>query len=72
VPKLHLTKFEGDNPRLWISRAEDYFEMYDLDPSVWVKFASMHFTAAAGLFLPSKLGRPEMKLEINKFKVQAH
>ena len=43
VPKVAFPKFDGDNPKLWISRCEDYFELYNLDPSVWIKFSSMHF-----------------------------
>jgi hypothetical protein len=36
LPKLHFPSFDGDNPRLWISRAKEYFDLYNVDPSVWI------------------------------------
>ena len=39
LPKLHFHRFDGDNPKLWISRCEDYFEMYSVDSSYWVHLA---------------------------------
>lgn len=53
LPKLNFPMFDGDNPKLWISRSEDYFDLFDLDPTRWVKIASMHLTAAASRWLPS-------------------
>jgi hypothetical protein len=29
--KINFPKFEGDNPKLWQSRCENYFEMYSVD-----------------------------------------
>ena len=51
--RLLFPEFDGDNPKLWISRCEDYFELYNLDPSVWIKFSSMHFIKDAGRSLQS-------------------
>jgi hypothetical protein len=42
LPKLNFPKFKGDNPKLWKTRCENYFEMYDVDEGIWVKIASMH------------------------------
>jgi hypothetical protein len=42
LPKLPFPAFEGDNPRLWISQCESYFEMYQVDPAVWIRVISMH------------------------------
>ncbi|KAK3121266.1 hypothetical protein QOZ80_8BG0649810 [Eleusine coracana subsp. coracana] len=53
LPKMHFPKFNGDNPKLWISRYEDYFDMYSVDPAVWIRVASMHFTDAAARWLQS-------------------
>jgi hypothetical protein len=53
LPKLNFPMFDGDNPKLWISRSEDYFNLFDLDPTRWVKIASMHLMAAASRWLPS-------------------
>jgi hypothetical protein len=52
-PKLHFPQFDGDNPRLWLSRAEDYLELYAADVSMWEKLAMMHFSAAATRWLSS-------------------
>jgi hypothetical protein len=49
VLKMKFPKFGGDNPKLWKSHCEDYFDMYDIDPMVWVKVSSMHFEGAAAL-----------------------
>jgi len=39
LPKLYFHRFDGENPKLWISRCEDYFEMYSVDSSYWVRLA---------------------------------
>jgi hypothetical protein len=36
LPKLDFPAFDGENPKLWISRCETYFDMYQVDPEVWV------------------------------------
>lgn len=48
-PKLHFPVFEGENPKLWLSRCEDYFEMYRVDPSIWVKVAVMQFQVSSSV-----------------------
>jgi hypothetical protein len=51
--KMNFPKFDGDNPTLLKSRCEDYFDMYDVDPLMWVKISSMHFEEAAAHWLQS-------------------
>jgi hypothetical protein len=53
LPKMHFPKFDGDHPKLWQSRCENYFEMYSVDPCVWVCVATMHFDGAAARWLQS-------------------
>ena len=53
VPKHPFPKFTGANPKLWQSRIESYFDMYGVDRSMWVRFASMNFDTAAGRWLQS-------------------
>lgn len=53
LPKLNFPAFDGDNPKLWLSRCVDYFELYDVESSRWVMVTSMHFTVAASRWLPS-------------------
>ena len=34
LPKMTFPTFDGTNLKLWITCAEDYFDMYSVDPSV--------------------------------------
>jgi hypothetical protein len=52
LPKVNFPKFEGYIPKLWQSR-ENYFEMYGVDPSVWVRVSTMHFEGPAARWLQS-------------------
>ena len=51
VPKVNFPVFMGDNPKLWISRCKDYFGLYNIEPSDWIKISSMHFTESAARWL---------------------
>jgi hypothetical protein len=50
---MNFSKFDGENPQLWKSRCESYFEIYEVDELVWVKVASMHFEGPATRWLQS-------------------
>jgi hypothetical protein len=50
---MHFPKFEGENPKLWQSRCENYFDMYYVDPHIWVRVATMHFDGPAACWLQS-------------------
>jgi len=52
--------FDGDNPKLWINRNEMYFELFPVDPSKWVKVASMNFFSATARWLQSVEGKVKM------------
>jgi hypothetical protein len=51
LPKINFPMFDGENPKLRQSRCENYFEMYDVESSVWVRVATMHFEGAAARWL---------------------
>ncbi|CAO2191183.1 unnamed protein product [Urochloa humidicola] len=55
LPKLNFPMFEGENPKMWISRSEDYFDLYQVPSHRWIKVASMHFapSSPAGRWLQS-------------------
>lgn len=53
LPKLSFPVFVGDNPKLWLSRCESYFEMYHLDPSMWIQVATMPFDDATARWFQS-------------------
>jgi hypothetical protein len=42
LPKLQFPTFSGENPQLWRSRCENYFDMYGVEQSLWVRIAAMH------------------------------
>ena len=58
LPKLNFPIFTGENPKLWQSRTENYFDMYGVDKSVWVRFAVMQFEDAAARWLQSIEHKP--------------
>jgi hypothetical protein len=48
LPKLQFPMFRGEDPQLWRSWCENYFDMYDVEQSLWVRVTAMHvegFTA---------------------------
>jgi hypothetical protein len=51
--KLNFLSFSSDDPQLWRSRCESYFEMYGMEYSLWIKVASMHFEGAAARWFQS-------------------
>lgn len=53
LPKLQFPLFDGDNPRLWKSTCEDYFHMYSVDPTVWIRISKMQFIRSAARWLQS-------------------
>jgi hypothetical protein len=50
---MNFPQFDGDNPKLWQSRCEKYFDMYSTESSMWVRVASMHFDGLAPKWLQS-------------------
>ncbi|CAN6294759.1 unnamed protein product [Urochloa humidicola] len=57
LPKLNFPYFDGENPKLWLTRVEDYFELYDVDASRWVTLATMHVSPAASRWVSSVTGK---------------
>ena len=47
LPKMSFPTFDGTDLKLWITCAEDYFEMYSVDPSVWIQCSRMQFLGPA-------------------------
>jgi len=73
LPKLNFPIYEGETTRLWISQAEDYFDMYDVPPHRWVKVSRMHFRGSAARWIeaihqPNRIPWPDFcKLLHNRF-----
>jgi hypothetical protein len=53
MPKMDVPRFDGEHPKLWQLQCEDYFEMYNTAPHMWVRLASMQFSGAAAKWLSS-------------------
>lgn len=53
LPKMNFPHFDGENPKLWPARSEDYFDMYQISCCFWVCVASMHFSGPAACWLQS-------------------
>jgi hypothetical protein len=66
LPKFPFPAYDGDTTKLWISQAEDYFDMYGVPPRLWVKVAGMHFNGAAKRWIQS-LDRPRHLIPWSEF-----
>jgi hypothetical protein len=53
LPKMHLSKFDGDDPQYWMTCAQNYFDLYGVVVSMWVKCSTMQFTGAARCWFQS-------------------
>jgi hypothetical protein len=53
MPKMDVPKFDGEHPKLWQVQCEDYFEMYNTAPKLWVRLASLQFSGPAARWLSS-------------------
>jgi hypothetical protein len=43
LPKLNFLVFSREDLQLWRSHCENYFEIYAMESSLWLRVASMHF-----------------------------
>jgi hypothetical protein len=53
LPKMNFLVFSGEDPQLWKSRCENYFDMYGVENSLWIRVATMHLEGAAARSLQS-------------------
>jgi hypothetical protein len=53
LPKFNFPVFSGENPKLWISNCEDYFDMYSVEPHLWIKAATMNLSGATARWVQS-------------------
>lgn len=45
IPQLEFPRFGGTNPKIWIRRCENFFDVYETPKSHWVKLATMNLGA---------------------------
>jgi hypothetical protein len=48
---MDFPKFDGDNPKLWKTQCENYFEVFHVQPCLRTRFASLNFVQEAALWL---------------------
>ena len=53
LPKFPFPTFHGENIRLWISNAKDYFDMYQVESHLWLKIAKQQFKDTAARWIQS-------------------
>lgn len=53
LPKFDFPVFSGENPKLWLSNCEDYFDMYSVEPHLWIKASTMNLSGAAARWVQS-------------------
>lgn len=51
LPKLDFPLFEGENPQFWKTKCEKYFAVYGVQPDLWVRVATLHFSCTAARWL---------------------
>ena len=53
LPKMDFPIFYGEDPKLWLNRCDDYFDMYSVEPRQWIRCAMMKMTWAVSRWLQS-------------------
>uniref|UniRef100_A0ACD5VZ87 Uncharacterized protein n=1 Tax=Avena sativa TaxID=4498 RepID=A0ACD5VZ87_AVESA len=53
APNMPFQPFNGDNPNLWKTLAEQYFHLFAIHDSYWVAMSILHFSGPAGIWLQS-------------------
>jgi hypothetical protein len=53
LSKLQFHVFVGEDPHLWRYRCKNYFEMYGVESSIWIRVAAMHMDGVAAHWLQS-------------------
>lgn len=50
---VDFPQFDGSNPKIWVKRCENYFDVYDVSTAYWVKLATMNFGGSAVFWMQS-------------------
>jgi len=59
MPNSPFPKFDGTNPKLWIRNCETFFEVYLVDPRLWIRYSTMHLTGSAALWYQTVQSTPK-------------
>lgn len=53
MPQMDFPKFDGSNPKIWIKKCENFFDIYAVLPEHRVKLAVMNFSGSADFWMQS-------------------
>jgi hypothetical protein len=42
LPKMSFPKFYGENPRIWLDKCADYFQIFNIPESMYTTTTSLH------------------------------
>ena len=51
LPQLSFPTFDGSNPKIWKKKCENFFDIYSVPASMWVKLSTMYFFGSAAFWL---------------------
>lgn len=72
TPRVELPHFDGNNPKLWQRRCEEYFHRWNSPATQWVSYGTSQFVGAAATWLESFLAKsPQAGWEELVLAVQA-
>lgn len=57
APHVELPQFDGNNPKLWQRRCEEYFHRWNSPATQWVSYGTSQFVGAAATWLESFLAK---------------
>lgn len=50
-PSIGFPQITGENPHLWKTLCEEYFQMFGIQENFWVTMASLNFSGSASVWL---------------------
>lgn len=61
LPKMQFPSFFGENPKLWITKCHNYFNMYSIPDELWIQAATMHLQEDVAMWWEAyKVNNPEI------------
>lgn len=59
LPEMVFPNFDGNNPKVWLTKCRNYFNIYTIPEHLWVQAASMHLEGNAAKWSEAyKLNHP--------------
>lgn len=59
LPKMFFPTFDGNQPKVWITKCNNYFSIYSIPETLWVQAATMHLEGNAAKWWEAyKLSNP--------------